>query len=133
MQSISSSLMTTITSWRNPLGAEKCWLYKQEQSTTIPSWEKLTFSEVGFGLTFVISVIEVIAFSSLSIITYFFSCCFYKPFSFSFKCLKSSAVSMTWSFGCLFANFIYPNLVTSNEQACNKFLEFMLFVPENKL
>ncbi len=117
--SISSSLISKVAIWRNPLGSEENWLRDLNRDTRFPSSTKIRIAGVAFAAIMVVAIIESIVnaiFTLLAKALTLFKLNY--PFEILYKRLDSSVFSISWACALLIhCNVNCTNLCTTEYSA----------------
>jgi|GEM_PF-2151812 len=116
--SVSSTLVTTITTVRNPEGTEANWLNDQ-QFTRCPSKKVRVAAELAYGLTAATAVVETAVSALFVAASAPFSLVSSQVLKKPVQWLKSSSFSIVWSLAYLRLNVGTPNLPTREDLSRN--------------
>lgn len=118
---VSSQLMTQLLTWRNPQGAEEGWMQDPGRQIIQNKWKhvgKLAVAEVGLALLHVISAIETVSYSILTVASLALYPLTNRPCKFFAKLLGSSSFTMLWSAAdALLYNPFFVNVMTQESFA----------------
>ncbi|MBA3815966.1 MAG: hypothetical protein H0X29_05515 [Parachlamydiaceae bacterium] len=117
--SISSKLVTTITTIRNPQGNEGNWLKSDQKFYQLPSGKARLAAEIGYALTTVVALIETLVSGSCLILSVPLALASSKPLQKTTQWLESSAFTLIWSAAYLHFNLKAPNLLTREDLSRN--------------
>jgi hypothetical protein len=111
---LSSSLLSSLLSWRNPCGSENNWIHdKCESYQSSPRIRKIVLVELGCFFLMSTAAIETIAYSILRVAM--FPLCFVmpKPYALIVKKLESSSFTLLWGIVNSYFNFSKKSLFTN--------------------
>jgi len=115
--SISSSLITNITTWRNPQGAEGNWSGREHKYVHLPSLKKLAISEAAFAAIGLAALVETAVNAAFVLFSLPFLWSDSSSAQLPIERLKSSAFAAGWSGANLLLNLGVANLTTKEETA----------------
>ena len=115
--SISTSLITNLTVWRNPQGADQNWKGREHTYTHLPSLKKIAIAEAAFAAIGVAALIE----SAVNAFFVLFSLPFLyidpKSSQLPIERLKNSSFAAVWCAANLVLNIGVSNLTSEEETA----------------
>jgi hypothetical protein len=115
--SISSSLITNLTQWRNPQGAEENWKGRESRYVHLPSFKKIAVSEIGFALVGIAAIVESVVNAAFVVFSLPFLFISPDATKLSVERLKSSTFVVGWGAVDLVLNLGISNLTTKEETA----------------
>lgn len=119
INSISSKLVTSLTTIRNPQGNEENWLNDHLKYYHLPSGKARLAAETAYALTTIAALIETIVSGSFLILSIPLALVNSKPLQKNIQWLESSAFTIIWSTSYLFLNLNTPNLLTKEDLSRN--------------
>lgn len=119
INSISSRLIASITTIRNPQGKEDNWLKNAQNFYKLPSGKVRFAAETAYALTTITALIETCVSGTFLILSIPIALINPKPLKKSIQWFKSSAFSIFWSVAYLHLNLKFPNLLTKEDLSRN--------------
>jgi len=127
--SISSSLITNLTVWRNPQGAEENWKGYEHQYTHLPSLKTISISEAVYALIGVAALVESAVNAAFVLFSLPFLYISDQASKLPIERLQSSACAALWCAANLVLNIGVSNITTNEETVrdytINTFQTFM--------
>ncbi len=129
--SISSSLITSLTNWRNPEGAEENWKGREHKYTHLPSFKRILISEAAFAAVGLAAIVESTMNAAFILFSLPFLLIDSKSLQLPLQRLNSSAFAAVWCAVNLVLNIGVSNMTAKEETARNfTFKTYQLFIKQ---
>lgn len=115
--SISSSLITNITTWRNPQGEQGNWEGREHKYVHLPSLKKIAISEAAFAAIGLAALVESAMNAAFILFSLPFLWADSRSAQLPIERLKSTAFAAGWCAVNLALNLGVANLTTREETA----------------
>ena len=123
---VSSQLMTSLLTWRNPEGNERHWL-SQARFVGASRFDyasghliRIGVSQIGVTLLIITATIETVAYAALTLVSLALYPVHDRPYHFFVATLQSSSFTMIWAVTLVVTNGAFRNLLT--HESCARYL-----------